>query len=189
MLKVPGNNKSKLTLSQSIIPAAFTLRWSHLTTPSRAHAVHKTALSAQSCLQACRFPGPVMLRPSRVISLSLHAPFTAWLDLLERSHGHGLRSSPCCLHAEGRHPTRHAHPAHPSPGNPGHGCCDGPAPPHVKSHPTPRRSPVCRGSSPRCAPTVGSQSPPLFGQLTSCFPVYAKSCSACVPQPGQRCGC
>lgn len=179
MLKVPGNNKSKLILSQSVISVAFALGWSHPTTPFTAHTTHKAALSAQSCLQAHRTPLPPgqTLQGGFPLSVcAIHSRQSKGVAAVpERSHSSMNVASETPLTVFMPHEDilpapadvslPHAH--HQGSGTAGNSCW---GTSHLAVKPSPLHAgALLRDAAPLCT-LVGSQSsPPLLGQCHKQF--------------------
>lgn len=166
-------------MSQSVISAAFALGWNHSTTPSTAHTTHKTALSAQSCLQAHRTPLPPgqTLQGGFPLSVcAVHSRQSKGVAAVpERSHSSTNVASETPLTVFMPHEDivpapadlsfPHAH--RQSSGTAGNSCWG-------TSHPAVKPSPLHAGAllqdaAPPCT-LVGSQSsPPLLGQRHKLF--------------------
>jgi len=141
-------------------------------------------------------PGSSVVRPSRVISLSVRAVHrwqskTGWLDILERSRSSTdmasempLAAFMLCediLPAPADLPSLIAR----GPGTTHDGCCR--CAPHTTSHPAHCRTPPVREAAHFCAPQRAPKALRLLGSSTICFIMCANSHShngAWIPQPG-----
>ena len=191
-------------MSQSVISAAFALRWSHPTTPSRALAIHKTALSAQGCLQSCRFPqlscgqtlqGDFPLCTCHSQLAKQGGGWTSWREATAARMWPPKIPSLSSRRVKTSCKVLQTCPSHTlitqRPGTAGNGCWNRCAPSH-EIPPCSVQEPCCRGSSPSVHPQQAPKALCFLGSSTSCFVVSANSrshSSACIPQPEQCCDC